>query len=352
LPTHIARAFDRDREISEQRMRGLLTSVLGSATAKKVGALVAERLGRPLEAFDLWYPGFRPRSALDEAALDQITRQRYPDAAALQRDLPRIFEALGFAPDTGRFLAERIVVDPARGAGHAAGAQRRADQAHLRTRIGTLGLDYKGFNIAIHELGHNVEQVFSLNGIDHWWMQGVPNNAFTEAMAFLFQARDLELLGLGGPDPDDQALRVLDTFWMTREIAGVSLVDMAAWRWLYQHPDATPAQFRDAVVTIAQDVWDRYHAPLLGGQSTPLLAIYTHTINEGLYLPDYALGHLISFQIEEHFRKRTGPMGPEIERLCQLGAITPDAWMRQGLGAPLSAEPLLAATTRALEAME
>ena len=52
---------------------------------------------------------------------------------------------------------------------------------------------YKGYNIAIHELGHNVEQSFSLGEIDHWSMNGVPNNAFTEALAFVFQARDLEL---------------------------------------------------------------------------------------------------------------------------------------------------------------
>ena len=40
------------------------------------------------------------------------------------------------------------------------GAVRREDRAHLRTRIGAGGMDYKGYNIAIHELGHNVEQVF------------------------------------------------------------------------------------------------------------------------------------------------------------------------------------------------
>ena len=35
--------------------------------------------------------------------------------------------------------------------------------------------------------------------IDHTLLQGVPNNAFTEALAFVFQARDLELLGLSKP---------------------------------------------------------------------------------------------------------------------------------------------------------
>ena len=78
------------------------------------------------------------------------------------------------------------------------GAVRREDKAHLRTRILAGGMNYKGYNIAIHELGHNVEQSFSLNEIDHWTMNGVPNNAFTEALAFVFQARDLELLGLRG----------------------------------------------------------------------------------------------------------------------------------------------------------
>ena len=240
------------------------------------------------------------------------------------------------------------MVDPARGPGHAPVATRRDDKAHLRTRVGPDGMDYKGYNIAVHEMGHNVEQVFSVTTIDHTLLQGVPNTAFTEAFAFVFQARDLELLGLAGPDPDAETLRMLDTFWATREIAGVSLVDMGAWHWLYEHPNATPAEFRDAVVAIAQDVWNRYYAPLLGGRGTPLLAIYSHMVNNGLYTPDYPLGHLITFQIEEHFRTLKGPMGPEFERLCQLGSITPDAWMRQGVGAPLSAEPLLVATARAL----
>ena len=61
-------------------------------------------------------------------------------------------------------------------------------------------MNYKGFNIAVHEMGHNVEQTFSLNDIDHTLLQGVPNTAFTEALAFVFQNHDLELLGLSKPD--------------------------------------------------------------------------------------------------------------------------------------------------------
>ncbi len=60
-------------------------------------------------------------------------------------------------------------------------------------------MNYKGFNIAVHEMGHNVEQTLSLNDVDHALLSGVPGTAFTEALAFVFQGHDLELLGLGCP---------------------------------------------------------------------------------------------------------------------------------------------------------
>ena len=128
-------------------------------------------------------------------------------------------------------LAAHIVVDPSRGAGHALGAGRRDDSAHLRTRLAADGMDYKGYNIAVHELGHNVEQVFSLNGIDHPLLQGVPGNAFTEALAFVFQERDLELLGLAQPSDDTRHLRALEAFWGSCEIGAVALLDVAVWEW-------------------------------------------------------------------------------------------------------------------------
>ena len=74
-------------------------------------------------------------------------------------------------------------------------------------------------------------------------------------------------------------------------------------------------------------------------------------VDLGMYTPDYPLGHLIAFQVEEHFRK-AGKLGPEFERVCRIGGLTPDAWMRQAVVAPLSATPLLEATERALAAMK
>ena len=135
----------------------------------------------------------------------------------------RLFTDLGFAKEKAELLSNNIMVDPARGSGHAMGAARRADHPHLRTRVGAEGMDYKGYNIAVHEMGHNVEQVFSLHMNDHTALAGVPNTAFTEALAFVFQAQDLKLLGLDSADPQAEALKALNDFWAAFEIAGVAL---------------------------------------------------------------------------------------------------------------------------------
>ena len=194
----IERACGGDLHLQTE-VEKLLVSVLDSEEVTLLAKEIGRRLGRPLEPFDIWYNGLSAREGQDEAKLDALTKEKYPTVAAFQADLPNVLAGLGFSPERSAWIAARIVVDPSRGAGHAMGAVRRGDLAHLRTRIPAGGMLYKGYNIAIHELGHNVEQVFSLDGIDHWALSGVPNNGFTEALAFVFQERDLELLGLGKP---------------------------------------------------------------------------------------------------------------------------------------------------------
>jgi hypothetical protein len=186
-PTLIARRFDENREIPEARVREMLVQVLKSPLVPRTAALIESRLGRKLEPFDIWYNGFKDRGKYSEAELDAITRKKYPTPEAFATDIPNILTKLGFAPEKARYVAGNIVVDPARGSGHALGAAMRSAKAHLRTRVGKDGMDYKGYNIAVHELGHNVEQTFSLNEIDHTLLYGVPNNAFTEALAFVFR---------------------------------------------------------------------------------------------------------------------------------------------------------------------
>ncbi|HUP46823.1 MAG TPA: hypothetical protein VM779_15055 [Thermoanaerobaculia bacterium] len=350
-PTHIDRRFDEDRQIPEERVKAMLEQVLGSPLVPRVARLIERRLGRKLEPFDIWYNGFRAQSAHSPEQLDAIVRKRYPDAAAYKRDMPVLLQKLGFSKERAAYLAANIEVDPARGSGHAMPAARRDDNPRLRTRVGADGMDYKGYNIAVHEMGHNVEQVFSLKDIDHYTLASVPNTAFTEALAFVFQAKDLELLGLASPSKEAEALQTLNDFWNTYEIAGVALVDMAMWHWMYDHPEATPAQLREAVVQISKDIWNRYYAPVFNRRDVTLLGVYAHMVNNFLYLPDYPIGHLIAHQIEEQMEK-AGSIGPEFERMSKIGSVTPDLWMTEATGAPVGAGAMLAATERALQRLE
>ncbi|MEO6774770.1 MAG: hypothetical protein ABI467_17475 [Kofleriaceae bacterium] len=347
-PTYLDRAFE-DAELPEVRVRAMLVEILESPLGARVGKEIEAKLGRPLEPHDLWFPLAAPATA--EAELDAVTRKKYPDADAFAKDIPRILRDLGFSPARATYLAAHIQVDPARGAGHALEAERRGDKAHLRTRV-EHGMDYKGYNIAVHELGHNIEQTFSLYDIDHTLLQGVPNIAFTEALAFLFQARDRELLGRPRAHGEADRLRVLDAFWDTREIAGSALVEIDVWHWLYAHPNATATQLRDATVETARRVWDQYYAPILGGKGTTLLGIYSHTIASPLYLFNYVLGHLIAFQVEQHLAGKgssKATFGKEFERVAKLGRISPDLWMEQATGKPVGTASLLEATRRALD---
>jgi hypothetical protein len=347
-PTAIDRAFDIGAEMPEVKVKQLLTEVLESGLVPRVASQIEKRVGRKLEPVDLWYNGFVPRGKIPEEKLSELTRKKYPTPEAFAKDIPRILKDLGFPPDQAKVLAEHIIVDPARGAGHALQSARRGDMPHLRTRVMPEGMDYKGYNIAVHELGHNIEQYYSLYEVDHTLLSSVPNTAFTEALAFVFQAKDLELLGQSKPDAESERLRVLNDFWMTYEIAGVALVDIAAWHWMYEHPKAKPQELREATVKISKEIWNRYYAPVLGGKDTPLLGIYSHMIAYPLYLFNYPLGHLIAFQIEEQMRK-AGSVGPEFRRMAKYGSVTPDLWMVNATGAPVGTGPLLRATEAALK---
>ncbi len=349
-PTFIARKFEEDRQIPEPRVKKMLEDVLSSPLVPKVAALIEKRLGRKLVPIDVWYPGFRPQSPRSAAELDALVRAKYPTPEAYAKDIPNLLVKLGFPKDRADLIASRIDVHPARGSGHAAGAGLKGYKSYLRTRVEKEGMNYKGYNIAVHEMGHNVEQTISLYDIDEPLLQGVPNTAFTEALAFVFQGRDLELLGLAKPSPEARALAALDAFWGAYEIGGVALVDMGVWHFMYDHPDATPAELKAATMKLARDVWNRYYGPVLGEKDVTLLAVYSHMIDAFLYLPDYPMGHMIAFQIERQMEK-AGTVGPEFERMAKLGNIAPDLWMKAATGAPVGPEALLAETEKALSAV-
>jgi len=346
MPTAIQRAFSEGMQIPQPEVEKLFTEFLGSPQVQEVAAIIKKRLGRDLQPWDIWYDGFKARSSINEESLNAITQKKYPNAKALEADMPNLLLKLGFTKEKAEFLASRITVDPARGSGHAWGAQMKSEKAHLRTRIPATGMNYKGYNIAIHEFGHNVEQTISLNDVPNYMINGVPNTAFTEALAFVFQERDLFLLNMNNANPENDYLKTLDTFWSLYEIMGVSLVDMKMWQWLYANPKANAIELRDAVLQITRDVWNAYYAPVFGMKDQTILGIYSHMINSPMYLPNYAFGHLIHFQLEEHFK--THDFAPEVLRMYSLGQLTPNEWMKQAVGAPLSNEAILKATEDAV----
>jgi oligoendopeptidase F len=208
-------------------------------------------------------------------------------------------------------------------------------------------MDYKGYNIAVHEFGHNVEQTITLHDVDYYMMRGVPNTAFTEALAYIFQERDLELLGMKESNPDKKHLDTLDTFWSAYEGMGVSLLDMSVWKWMYANPEATPQQLKEAVITIAKDIWNKYYAGILGPKDQTLLAIYSHMIGYPLYLSAYSYGDLIKFQVQQYIKGKD--LALEVERMFSQGRLIPQLWMKNAVGKEISTEPLAKAAAEALE---
>lgn len=344
--TFIDRKFSEEMEIALKDVETLFDEFLSAPELKETGKLISKRLGRKLEAYDIWYDGFKARSNLDETKLNEQTRALYPNAAALEKDLPNILVKAGFSPERAKYLADKIAVDAARGSGHAWGSAMKGQQSRLRTRIPETGMDYKGYNIAIHEFGHNVEQTLSMYDVDYYMMSGVPNTAFTEALAFVFQKRDLELLGIKDNNPDKKAMDVLDKIWSMYEICGVSMLDIAVWKWMYAHPDATAEELKTATITLSKEVWNKYFAPVFGVKDETVLAVYSHMISYPLYLSAYAFGQIIEFQLDQYLEGKD--FAAEVSRIFSLGRLTPNVWMKEATGSGLTVQPMLEAVREVL----
>ena len=349
-PTSLLRAFDRDMEVSADNIEKIFTSLVSSPEVSEVAKLIKARLGRDLHPFDLWYDGFKSRSNIPEDEMTAKTRKLYPTTLAFEKGMPEILTKLGFSNEDANEISSKVTVDNSRGSGHAWGAQMKTDKAHLRTRLQPGGMDYKGYNIALHEFGHNVEQTITLNKVDNYIMNGIPSTAFTEALAFVFQKRDLELLGYKNTDSNKQALQTLDIFWGCYEIMGVSLVEIKTWKWLYENPNASADDLKNTILKNAKDIWNQYFAEFLGEKDSPILAIYSHMIEYPLYLSNYPYGHIVEFQLEKHFGETTP--GNEILRMYPAGRLTPDYWMKNAVGEAVSVKPMLEATLKAVNILK
>ncbi len=339
MNTAILRKFSGEMEISQEEVEALFDSYLSSPELAKIGSVIKGRLGRDLRPFDIWYDGFKSRGSIPEDQLTAKTSAFYPNPRAFKAQMPVMLKKLGWSAERAKYLSDKIVVDPARGSGHAAGAAMKGSVAHLRTRISEKGMDYKGYEIAVHEFGHNVEQTISLYDVDNYMMSGVPNTAITEALAFIFQSRNLMLLDMKDNAPDKGNMETLNAAWSLMEIMGVGMVEMKSWKWLYENPEATPAQLKESMTGFAFDTWNRYFAPVIGVKDSPILAIYSHMVEVPLYLPNYSYGQIVQYQIEEYFKGKS--LSGEVDRMFKQGRLTPQQWMMGAVGEKISVQPIL-----------
>ena len=337
-PTAIARKFELAREMPESDIERLLTDLLDHPARDSLSAWLSKRLGRPLEAFDIYFEDVG--DATDADALNAAVRAKFPDEGAFERALPDVLRGLGFSAKDANDLGSRIRVEIARGSGHAMRPALPQFDAWLRTSRLSTELGWDGFDTAMHELGHNLEQLCSTLRVARPALRNVPNTACTEAFAFLYQSLGRRVLGIepAGGAARAHAADAIATMLATCQIAGPSLLELHVWRWLYANPGADAAALRAEVLATADRLWSRHYERHYGPDPYRLLAAYQHMIAHPLYLADYAIGHVMSHQIRDYIRGRD--IAAETIRITSIGRLTPDLWMRRATGAPLSAEPL------------
>ena len=208
-------------------------------------------------------------------------------------------------------------------------------------------MNYKGYNIAIHEFGHNVEQTLSLYDVDYYMLSGVPNTAFTEALAFVFQKRDLEILDITDPNPEKQAMEILDKVWSMYEILRCFHVG-----YFRMEMDVCPSGRNGRTAERSDDrIIERDMEQILcacfRSKDETVLAVYSHMISYPLYLSAYAFGQIIEFQLDQYLEGKN--FANEVERIFRQGRLTPNQWMILATGSPLTVEPMLEAVRQVIK---
>ena len=337
-PTAIARKFALEREMPEAEVEKLMTDLLDAPVRRDLAAFMSKKLGRALEPFDIYFDDVVEAKPATE--MNAAVKARFTDIKDFERKLPTVLRELGFDTKDADFLGSHVRAEVCKGAGHAMRPYLEGYGAWLRTSSLEHELGWDGFDTAMHELGHNLEQLCSTYFVSRPALRGVPNTACTEAFAFLYQSLAKRVLGLEDAAAADRQFAVdsVATMLSACQIAGPSLLELRTWRWLYANPTATPAALRTEVLRIAEDLWKRFYERDFGQDPYRILAAYQHMIAHPLYLPDYTLGHMMSHQIRSYMRGKD--LAGETKRITSLGCLTPDLWMRKAVGGPVSAAPL------------
>ena len=172
-------------------------------------------LERPLEPFDIWYNGLSSarQRYRRSGARTPSRRLRYPTAAVLSRaDIARILlVGLGFSSEAR--AAELRLANDRRRAGTRLGSclggraceMRQVATCEPASRPGWHGPTRASISRCMKWATMSSRRSLC-NDIDHYAAAGCAKQLrFTEALAFVFQGRDFELLGLASPNEEAQA---------------------------------------------------------------------------------------------------------------------------------------------------
>ena len=339
MPNFIERSCNQQREISESSTRALLINFLTNPLLSLCADYLKKRLKRPLNAFDIVYNQFGLTETVGVDEHDAIVAQRFPTLSHFKAAIPDLLIKLGFDPQLSRDIASKINVVACRTGGFASFPKMRGGEYILATSMERETMNYMSFSTAMHELGHCVERYLSSEFIDHYILGEVPGSAFTEAFAFLFDSKCLELLGIEENGKDKRKGKILNLFWAAFLNSGLALVELDCWQWMYDHPGFTEAELKSSVIQISRTIWNQYFCPILGERDSVILAGYSPMLINPLYMPEYALAIFIQTQIDHYFEDKI--LGSEMPRMCRAGRVTPDEWMMAAVGEPISSQVLL-----------
>jgi hypothetical protein len=346
--TVITRNFE-NQNLQITEVEKIIRDFLSDPLIAETGKLIEERLGRPLEPFDIWYSGFQEQLQYSPDLLDSITMARYPDPASLQNGLPEILINMGFSEEEARFIGNNTSVRSVVSGGYTDSPSMEGEKAIMTTMFGADGLDYKSYRVAMHELGHVVCALFSLDEADNFLLAGVPSNGITEAMAELLAYKNIDGLGLkGSVDLEQQHLLALSALWYLVEMGGQALTDIETWKWIYANPDAGESEVQKAILSITGEIWNTYFSEVFNGsRDQHILSIYNHFITGSLYLYNYFLGNVIMYQLSDAYRG--GDLATSLRLACREGNTLPELWMERAVGEGISTKALLVASKEAVK---
>jgi hypothetical protein len=346
--TYITRTFER-ANLTVDEIEGIIVELLESPLTTEVSHLIADWVNRDLRPFDVWYSGFQEQSYYSAGFLDSLTREKYPDPGSLEADIVNILKNIGFPEEEAFTIQAGVDVHSVVSGGYSDQPPVPGGKALLTTMFDKRGLDYKGYRVAMHELGHVVCGVYSTLDTDNFLLAGVPTGGITEGVAELFAYKNIEGLGLFPyPDEEKKHLLALATFWYLYEMGGNALTDIRTWKWMYDNPDASVDELRNAVLQISAGIWNSYFSKNFGGtEDCHILSVYNHFITGDLYLFNYFVGGIVSYQLADAFRR--DELAPALKESCREGVTLPEIWMHEAIGSGFSLDPLFKGVRNAVE---